>query len=284
LRHRAKPIVHGFGISAWRTSFRQNEKGYRLIPQADWEPLTGDQNVCNSNHETEKEIEDSQMLPRGEYAFHIIEAKETKSLAGNDMIELKVRVTKNGYARILPDYILPQRPAKFRNICIACGVEDKYLSGTVSDDDFLGKRGKVKVGIERAKKGYPPPNVIVDYIFRKEFMTEAEEIQLMHEAEILIKENRKLRDEIRKLKPMARLATGISLMEGENARIHKDLLERDRHWDDLKVLYKNLEARVAAWEGAAHGSSSHQAEGRPLNAPRSHSVRFTQLERGCLTP
>lgn len=110
-------------------------------------------------------IEDSQLLPRGEYAFEIIEATETTSQAGNPMIEMRVRVTKNGYARILPDYVLPQRPAKFRNACIAVGAEDKYLSGTVSDDDFLGKRGKVLVGVERAKRGYGRRNVIVDWLY-----------------------------------------------------------------------------------------------------------------------
>ena len=114
---------------------------------------------------SEQEIRDNQLLPRGEYAFHIIEATETTSLAGNAMIEMRVRVSKDGNARILPDYVLPQRPGKFRNICIACGVEDKYLNGSVTDDDFLGKRGKVKVGVERAKRGFPPRNVIVDYLF-----------------------------------------------------------------------------------------------------------------------
>jgi hypothetical protein len=116
---------------------------------------------------TEKEIEDRQLLQRGEYPFEIIEATETTSQAGNAMIEIRVRVTKNGFARILPDYILPQRPAKFRNCCIACGVEDKYLAGSVTDDDLLAKRGKVIVGVERAKHGFGRRNVIVDYVVEK---------------------------------------------------------------------------------------------------------------------
>jgi hypothetical protein len=119
----------------------------------------------NFQPRTEQDIEDSQLLPRGEYAFHIIEATETTSQAGNAMIEMKVRVTKNGYARILPDYILPQRPAKFRDCCIACGVEDKYLNGSVRDEDFLGKRGRLRVGVERAKRGFGRRNVVVDYLF-----------------------------------------------------------------------------------------------------------------------
>jgi hypothetical protein len=119
----------------------------------------------NFQPRTEKEIEDRRLLPRGEYAFHIIEATETTSHAGNRMIELRVRVsTKNGHDRVLPDYILPQRPAKFRSACIAVGCEDKYLNGRVTDEDFLGKCGRAIVGVERAKRGWARHNVIVEYL------------------------------------------------------------------------------------------------------------------------
>jgi hypothetical protein len=114
---------------------------------------------------SDKEIDERQLLPRGEYAFEIIEATEATSQAGNPMIEMRVRIIKNGFDRILPDYVLPLRPAKWRNVCIACGVHDKYLAGSVTDDDLLGKRGKARVGVERAKRGFPARNVIVDYLF-----------------------------------------------------------------------------------------------------------------------
>ena len=114
---------------------------------------------------TEKEIAESVLLSRGEYSFEILNAMEKKSLAGNDMIELSVRVFRNGHNRLMTDYILPLRPAKFRNCCVACNVEEKYLNGSVRDEDFIGRRGKLKVGVERARKGYPPRNVIVDYLF-----------------------------------------------------------------------------------------------------------------------
>jgi hypothetical protein len=80
------------------------------------------------------------------------------------MIALTVRVSNgNGQVRKLTDYILPQRAEKLRNCCAARGVLDKYESGTVSDDDFPGKRGRLKLVVER-KKGYAPRNVIDDYL------------------------------------------------------------------------------------------------------------------------
>lgn len=110
---------------------------------------------------TEKYLQDK-LFPHGEYPFHIIEATETTSHAGNRMIYVGVLISKNGHTRVVRDYILPQRPAKFRSACIACGVD--YLSGRVTDEDFLGKRGRAIVGIERAKKGFPRRNVIVSYL------------------------------------------------------------------------------------------------------------------------
>jgi len=113
---------------------------------------------------TEKEIAESRLLPKGEYDFEIIDAEETTSAAGNEMIELKVRVSNgDGIARMLTDYLLARRPAKLRNCCAACGVLDKYESGVVSDDDFPGKRGRLKLGIEK-KRGYPDRNVVADYL------------------------------------------------------------------------------------------------------------------------
>ena len=113
---------------------------------------------------TEKEIAESKLFPKGEYDFEIIDAVEKASAAGNDMIELKLRISNgDGMARVLTDYLLPKRAAKLRNCCAACGVLEKYESGVVSDDDFPGKRGRLKLTVEK-KKGWPDRNVVADYV------------------------------------------------------------------------------------------------------------------------
>ena len=119
----------------------------------------------NFQPRSEQEITDSKLLPKGEYAFEILDAMEKKSSAGNEMIELRVRVSNgDAVSRVLTDYLLPQRAEKLRNCCVSCGLLDKYLSGCLSDDDFPGKRGTLKLTIEKGKKGYPDRNTIQDYI------------------------------------------------------------------------------------------------------------------------
>src|ERR1700685_2226750 len=118
----------------------------------------------NFQPKTEQQIADSRLLPKGEYDFEIIDAEEKTSAAGNDMVELKVRVTNaNDLSRTLTDYLLPKRAGKLRNCCAACGILDKYDSGCVSHDDFPGRKGRLKLAVEK-KKGYEPRNVVADYL------------------------------------------------------------------------------------------------------------------------
>ena len=101
---------------------------------------------------TKQEIDDSRLLPKGEYDFEIVDAEEKTSAAGNDMIELTVRVSNgNGLTRTLTDYVMAQRLAKLYNCCAACGILEKFNCGTLSDDDFPGKRGRLKLVVEKKR-------------------------------------------------------------------------------------------------------------------------------------
>jgi hypothetical protein len=42
-------------------------------------------------------------------------------------------------------------------------VKDKYLAGVLSEDDFVGKRGRLEIGVQRSKD-YPTKNVVTDYL------------------------------------------------------------------------------------------------------------------------
>lgn len=121
--------------------------------------------VMNFQPRTEKEIADNRLLPKGEYDFEILDAWEKKSSAGNDMIELKVRVSNgDGVSRTLADYLVAKRAEKLLHCCRACGLVEKYDTGCLSGDDFPGKRGRLKLAVEKSKKGYPDKNVIADYL------------------------------------------------------------------------------------------------------------------------
>lgn len=119
----------------------------------------------NFEPKDEKQLAESRPLRAGVYPFEILEAWEKTSNAGNPMIELKVQIEANGASRTLPDYLLAKgiRAEKLLHCCIACGLRDKYDSGSVADEDFRGKRGRLRLGLEK-KKGFPDRNVIEDYL------------------------------------------------------------------------------------------------------------------------
>ena len=65
---------------------------------------------------------------------------------------------------MITDYLVEKRIEKLRNAARACGLLDRYEAGTLTDTDFRGKRGNLKLGIEKGKKGYPDKNVVIDYV------------------------------------------------------------------------------------------------------------------------
>jgi hypothetical protein len=113
-----------------------------------------------------EEITATSLWQGGIYDFFIVEAQEKTSRRGNEMIEVYIEITRrDGAKKCVRDYLLPQRPMKLLKACKACGVEDKYRAGILSDDDLVGKRGKLKLGIERATVEFPRRNVVVDYLW-----------------------------------------------------------------------------------------------------------------------
>jgi hypothetical protein len=114
----------------------------------------------------EQELVDRKLLPKGDYDFEFIDAWEKTSEAGNPMIEVKVRISRNGsgLTRVLADYLHSKKPEKLRHCCAACGLMAEYESGSLNDEDFKGKRGRLRLAVERGRNGYASRNVIEDYL------------------------------------------------------------------------------------------------------------------------
>ena len=116
---------------------------------------------------TEQEIAESKLWSKGEYGFEIVDASEKNSKrSGKPMIELKVKLYDGkGAGRTITDYLLAETPEKLRHCADACGLLDRYNTGNLSGNEFRGKRGKLKLGIEKdKKKTYPDKNVVLDYV------------------------------------------------------------------------------------------------------------------------
>lgn len=123
---------------------------------------------------SEKEIRSALVWPAGEYAFDILERAmlggheiatcETRSESGKDMIQLVVRVSSKDQTRVVIDYLIPEVAGKLRHACDACGLMAEYQAGELHAEDFIGRTGKLRLRIERAKGGYTDRNTVADYV------------------------------------------------------------------------------------------------------------------------
>jgi len=129
---------------------------------------------------TDKELSEMNLWPIGEYGFEILEyaalgqnnysTKDTVSKKQNEMIQLVVRVFhEDGRSIVIIDYLLESMAFKLKHAAYACGIGDKYETGKLSANDFIGKTGNLKLKIDKDKDGkYPDKNSVADYIPPKE--------------------------------------------------------------------------------------------------------------------
>lgn len=121
----------------------------------------------NFKPQTEQEIIESKLWPKADYDFEIVDAFDKNSkTSGKPMIELKLKLSRaGGSTRIISDYLLVETPEKLLHAATAVGLLDKYKTGSLSGEDFRGKRGKLKLAIEKDKKHvYPDKNTVLDYV------------------------------------------------------------------------------------------------------------------------
>jgi hypothetical protein len=112
---------------------------------------------------TEAEIREAGLLPAGEYPFEVIDAQDTQSKAGNEMISLKLRVWRpDGTTVQMRDWLLDAIEYKLRHFCDTTGLLAVYGLGDLTADHCIGKTGTVKVGVQDDDK-YGPQNAVKDY-------------------------------------------------------------------------------------------------------------------------
>jgi len=126
---------------------------------------------------TDKELKEMNIWQPGSYYFKIIEeiaigqnlyrTQEAVSKNGNEMIRLVLQVFNDeGHFITILDHLLDSvMPHKLKHAAQACNLLDKYESGELNAEDFIGKTGKLSLGIDKDKSGqYPDRNGVKDYI------------------------------------------------------------------------------------------------------------------------
>lgn len=116
---------------------------------------------------TEAEIQLEGLLPKGEYPFEVVSAKEKTSKKGNEMIEVKLEIfAEDGSSRFLFDYLMEKMAFKLRHFCASTKLIASYEAGTLKASDIQGKAGVCKVGVKEDPTGeFLPKNEIKDYVF-----------------------------------------------------------------------------------------------------------------------
>lgn len=104
--------------------------------------------------------------PSGQYDFEIMNGVDKKSKAGNEMIELRVKIfNSEGEEKIVFDYLLESVAYKLRHCAEACGLMEKYEKGELVGGDFDGCTGKLKLRVGKPTEEYPDPkNEVADYV------------------------------------------------------------------------------------------------------------------------
>lgn len=101
---------------------------------------------------------------QGVYHFDVNDATNQTSKAGAPMIVVDISVFNDqGERKFLKDYLVAAMEFKLRHICETCGILDRYESGNLDASDFIGRSGRVKLGVEPKTDKYPAKNVVRDY-------------------------------------------------------------------------------------------------------------------------
>lgn len=129
-----------------------------------------------TTEELKKEISESNLIPKGTICdFEVLEnvsfgaktytTMDSVSKKGNDMVVLVLNVFYGDKTKTIIDYLTsgnPRMEFKLRHAISACGVDS---SDGVSAEDFIGKAGKCKIGIQKSDDpNFPDKNTIQDYI------------------------------------------------------------------------------------------------------------------------
>lgn len=120
----------------------------------------------NFTPRSEKEIAEAGLLAKGTYPFEVIDAVDSVSKKGDEMIEAQLRIFQpDGKTRQLTAYLMEAIPARLFHFCTYCGLAAEYGAGTLDAGMCVGKTGYVKISIKEDKTGtYPPQNNIVDFV------------------------------------------------------------------------------------------------------------------------
>lgn len=132
---------------------------------------------------TEKEILEESLIPPGCYGFEVIKAEAKKSKAGNDMIELKLKVFEDAdHGVFVTDYLMEAMAFKLLHFCSETGLMANYSAGKLTADMCIGKTGWVQTKHSKPNGDYAIKNEVKDYGQPKDKKAQPQESRLVSPA------------------------------------------------------------------------------------------------------
>ena len=116
---------------------------------------------------TEQEVQEANLLDKGEYDFVVMSAEETQSKAGNDMIALKISVMdEEERGHTVFDYLVSTDAMsyKLRHFAASIGLLADYEGGNLPAEKMEGRAGRCTIVVTPARDGYAAKNSVQDYI------------------------------------------------------------------------------------------------------------------------
>jgi hypothetical protein len=100
----------------------------------------------------------------GWYAGCLINVINAVSKNNREMLDVTLRVTgPNDEVREIRDFVHTAMPKKFKEFCIACGLESQYAAGAVDATDIQPDiQIKISLTVER-RRGFRPRNTVAGY-------------------------------------------------------------------------------------------------------------------------
>jgi len=118
---------------------------------------------------TERELQEANLWPVGEYAFEVLTAEEAVDKNDAPFFKLKVKIfndegkSTNVFENVSPNWM----EYKLRHLAEAAGLLVEYERGEIEAYQLEGKTGRCKVNISKDKgDGYAVKNQITDYIVK----------------------------------------------------------------------------------------------------------------------
>lgn len=108
-------------------------------------------------------IQEANLIKDGVYNFIVKNSSPGRSKASNnEMITLVLTIFTDNGAKYITDFLVDTPGAAYKNkhFCESIGLQVAELTANACRD----QEGTVEIAIKKGESGYPPKNIVVDYI------------------------------------------------------------------------------------------------------------------------